>query len=251
MGDLDLIDREECEKYFQTYYAPNNATLFLVGDFDPKEALSLIRKRFGSIPRGPPIPPVPEFEPEQLGERRAEVRRPAQSPSLLIGYKGPVSKDPDTLVLDVIQYALTVGEGSRLNRALVFGQELAVAAHVDWTWRTGPGVFAIFLELKPGAKTAAVEKALYAELEKVAEEGLPEGELTRVKNNLRAQMLRELSTNSRRADMLGNYELLLGSWKTGLALEQSYAKVTSEQIRRVARTYLVAERRSVVTLVPQ
>jgi zinc protease len=251
MGDLDLIDRKACETYFRTYYAPNNATLFLAGDFNPKAALTLVRKHFGQIPRGPAIPDVAEYEPEPLGERRAVVRRPAQAPSLVVGYQAPRAQDPDTLVLDVIQYALGVGNGSRLNRELVFGQELAVGMQVDWSWRFGPGIFTFFLELKPDTVTVEVEQALYRELDKLGQEGLTERELERAKNNLHAHTLRALTTNERRADTLGNYEMLLGSWQSGLALEERYRKISNQDIQRVARQYFSPRRRSVVTLVPE
>lgn len=250
MGDINNIKREDCEQYFRTYYAPNNATLYLTGDFDPKKALAQIKKAFGTIRKGPPAEPVVNSEPDQIGERRAVVEYPAQAPSLMIGYRAPEADDPDTLVLDVIQYALTVGEGSRLNKELVYGKELAVSVGIDWTWRIDPGLILLHSELKPDSKPDAVEAALYAELEKLAKDGLTERELQKAKNNLRAHQLRELSTNSGRANALGTYELLLGSWREVLTLPAKYDAVTNEQVKAAAKEYFAANRRSVVTLKP-
>jgi predicted Zn-dependent peptidase len=251
MPDIDNISREDCEQYFRTYYAPNNACLYLAGDFDPKEALKLVTKYFGSIKSGPAPLKVIDPEPPQKGERRAVVRHPAQAPSLMIGYRGPAARDPDTLVLDVIQYVLTVGEGSRLNRELVYGREIAVSAVMDWSWRIDPGTILFFLELKPGGRAEEAEAALMEQLARVVKDGVTEQELQKAKNNLRAHLLRELSTNGGRAHALGHYEALFGSWKAGLSLPGAYAAITPERVREVAARYLSPDRKSVVTLVPE
>jgi predicted Zn-dependent peptidase len=193
---------------------------------------------------------VLDAEPEQKGERRAEVRHPAQSPALMIAYRGPAARDEDTLLLDVIQYALAKGEGSRLTKKLVYDTQLAVSVGVDWGWRLDPGIILFFLELKPDSDPRKVEEALYAELERLVAEGLTERELQKAKNNLRADHLRELATNSGRAHAMGHYEALLGSWRDGLSLPSFYAAATNEQVRAVAAKYFAPERRSVVTVRP-
>ncbi len=250
MKDIENIKREDCLEYFRTFYAPNNATIFLSGDFDPKEALALITRHYKGIKAGPGAPPVLDAEPEQKGERRAEVRHPAQAPSLMIAWRGPAGTDADTLVLDVLQYALSVGQSSRLTKALVFEQEIAVGVSVDWTWRFDPGAFTIVLELKQHGDPKKAEAALYAELKKVADHGLEPRELEKAKNNLAAHLLRELATNNGRAHALGTYELMLGDWRQGLALPTRYESITGDQVKAAAARYLAPERRSVVTLVP-
>lgn len=250
MKDIENIKREDCLEYFRTFYAPNNATLFVSGDFDPRQALALIKKYYGDIKAGPPLPPVLDAEPEQKGERRAEVRHPAQAPSLMIAWRGPSAHEEDTLVLDVLQYALSVGQSSRLTRALVFEQELAVGISVDWSWRFDPGAFTVVMELKQDGDPKQAEAALYAELEKVAKDGLDERELEKAKNNLSAHLLRELATNNGRAHALGTYELMLGDWRAGLRLPERYEAITGEQVRAAAAKYLTAQKRAVVTLVP-
>jgi predicted Zn-dependent peptidase len=251
MGDIDAINRHDCEQYFKTYYAPNNATLFLVGDFDKAKALALIRKYFGTIKKGPTIPTVINSEPEQKGERRAVVRHPAQAPAVLIGYRGPSAKEEDTLALDIIQYALSVGESSRLVKSLVYREQLAVSVSFDWGWRVDPGLVQIYLELKPDSDPQKVEKALYAELQRVGEGGLTEPELQKAKNNLKAHLLRELATNSGRANAYGNYEMMLGSWRDGLMLASRYKTIDAKKVQEVARRTFRPELRSVVTLHPE
>ncbi len=250
MKDIENIKREDCLEYFRTFYAPNNATLYLSGDFEPQKALALIQKYYRGIKPGPSLPPVLDAEPDQKGERRAEVRHPAQAPTLMIAWRGPQATDPDTLVLDVLQYALSVGQSSRLTRALVFAQEAVVGVSVDWTWRFDPGAFTVLLELKPDGDPKKAEAALYAELHKVAQHGLEPRELEKAKNNLAAHLLRELATNNGRAHALGTYELMLGDWRDGLALPNRYEAITGEQVRAAAARYLAPEHRAVVTLVP-
>lgn len=250
MRDIENISRQDCEAYFRTYYAPNNAVLYIVGDIDPKKTLALVKRYYGSIRPGPRPLAVLDAEPAQRGERRAELRHPAQSPSLMLAYRGPAASNPDTLTLDVLQYALIKGEGSRLVRSLVYEQQLAVSVVMDWGWRLDPGMIVFYLELKPDSDPREVEAALYAELERVGQEGLSERELQKAKNNLRADHLRELATNSGRAHALGHYESVLGSWQQGLALPSVYAATTNAQLMDVARRYFVPEHRSVVTLLP-
>jgi zinc protease len=250
MGDIEAIGREDCEAYFKTYYAPNNATLYLSGDFDKGQALALIKRYFGTIKRGPTVPGVVNSEPEQKGERRAVVKHPAQAPAVMIAYRAPAAKDADTLALDLLQYAMAVGDSSRLQRELVYKQQLAVSVAFDWTWRVDPGMILLYLELQPGADAAKVERALFAELDRVAKDGLTEHELTKAKNNLKAHMLRELATNSGRANALGTYETMLGSWRDGLSLPTRYDGVDAAAVKAAAQKYFKADQRSVVTLHP-
>ncbi len=251
MGDIEAIRREDCEAYFRTFYAPNNATLWVAGDFEPDALLKRIRKAYGDIPQGPPVPAVINSEPPQRGERRAELRHPSRAPSLLVAYRGPQVTDPDTLTLDVLQFILGVGEGSRLQRALVYGKRLAVNVGVDWSWRRDPGVFAFHLELQPDADVRAAEAELYAELSRVAEHGVEPREVEKARNNLRAHLLREFTSNSGRAHALGTYELFLGRWEQGLALAEAYGRIDAAKVQAAARRWLDPTQRSVVTLVPE
>src|SRR5229473_7242544 len=213
MSDIEAISRRDCEGYFRAYYAPNNCTLVLVGDFEPAAALRSIEQLYGPIPSGGPLPPVPAGEPKQKGERRAIIRYPSQAPAVLAGFRGPDGRDPDSLALDLIEAALSAGEGARLKRALVYQQELCVDAHVYFGWRMDPGLFEISLKLNPGVDPARAEGSLWAELSRLCDEPLPERELERAKNLVRSQLLRGLQTTNGRAHTVGQMEVMLGSWR--------------------------------------
>ena len=251
MEDISRITREDCEGFFRTYYAPNNAAIYAVGDLDPDATFLLLERAYGDIPAGPRVAAVPQGEPPQRGERRASVRYPAQAPALLAGWRGPPARSPDSAALDVLQACLAVGESSRLRRRLVQELELAVSISIGWGWRIDPGVFLAFAELAPRASVDRTEKVLWAELARVAERGVTAAELRRAQALLRSSVLHELATHHGVAHALGQAEALLGDWReAGRALEH-YAAVGAGDVRRVAREYLDPARRCVVVLEPE
>ena len=251
MEDIERISREDCLAWFRVYYAPGNAALYLVGDVDAQEALGLVRRAYGDIPAGPAVPPVLAAEPPQRGERRAVVHYPAQAPALLTGWRAPSARDPDAPVLDVVQAVLSMGESSRLRRRLVEDLELAVSVHAGYAWRHDPGVFMIFAELAPGVGPERAERALLAEIERVANAGVDAAELRRAKRLLRSAVLHELATHGGVAHALGEAEALVGDFReAGTGLER-YARVTPRDVRRAAGTWLDAARRNVVALAPE
>src|SRR2546430_974497 len=109
MSDIEAISRPDCERYFRTYYAPNNCTLVLVGDFEKAAALREIERLYGPIASGDSLPQVAAGEPPQKGERRALIRYPSQAPPMLAGFRGPSGRAPASLVLGVVAARLSAG----------------------------------------------------------------------------------------------------------------------------------------------
>jgi predicted Zn-dependent peptidase len=251
MDDIERISRQDCERFFRTYYAPSNAGVFVVGDVDPDATIALIERHYAVIPPGPTPAAVPPGEPAQRGERRARVRYPAQAPAVLAGWRGPAGRSPDASALDVLQVCLAVGESSRLRRKLVQETEIAVSASISWGWRIDPGVFLAFVELTPGVTVEKAEALLFREIARVATHGVTAEEVRRAKALLRSSVLHELGTHHGVAHALGQAEALLGDWReAGRALDH-YARVTARDVRRVAAEYLEPSKRCVVILEPE
>jgi len=249
--DIERIGTDDCRAFFRTYYAPGNAALYAVGDLDPEATLSLVESAYGDIPAGPPPPPVAQGEPPQRGERRAEIRYPAQAPALLLGWRGPSARSPEAAVLDVLQTCLAVGESSRLRRRLVRETEAAISVHVSWGWRIDPGIFYAYAEVAPGERLGRAESLLLDELARVVARGVSAAEVARAQRLLRSAVLHELATHGGVAHALGQAEAILGDWReAGRSLER-YAAVTPRDVRRVAAEILDPSRRCAVVLVPE
>ena len=251
MGDLNRITRDDCVAYFRTYYAPNNCILVVAGDFEPAQALARIREKFGPIPRqAPPAPPV-NSEPEQKGERRVAVHHPAENESFSIGYKAPDAKHADAPVLDVLAKILSSGESSRLHRALVYEQQIALAAQGSFQNRIDPGLFEVFVEMRPGKKASEGLTAVDQVLAKLAAEGPDERELTKARNLLEADFVKGLKTNNGVGLQLGYYEHIYGDYREMFKVLDRYRAVKAEDCRRVAKQTFDARRRTIATLVPE
>jgi predicted Zn-dependent peptidase len=250
MADLERITLAEARAYFETYYAPNNAVLVLAGDLDPPAAFALAERYFGRIPRRPPPAPVDAGEPPQDGERRVTVRKNAELPALLIGYHGVRAVDPDRPALDVAERLLTAGESSRLHHALVREHELATGVEANNAWGIDPDLFWIYAQARPGRTAAALEARIDEVLRRLAAEPVPDAELRKAKNQLRAELVKGLKRVTGKANQLGFFEVVFGDHRALFGLEAAWEAVGAADVQRVARTYLVPARRTVVVLEP-
>ncbi len=163
MSDLEKITRDDAVDYWKTYYAPNNAILVIVGDFETKKALELVHTYYDSVPSQAPPEPVRTVEPEQPGERRAEVRKPAEMPQILVGYHIPEVTSNDIYALDVLQYVLSEGESSRLYKKLVRDLGIAVYAGANASWNIAPALFTFDVKVRPDKTAAECEAAVYGD----------------------------------------------------------------------------------------
>ncbi|HEV8701337.1 MAG TPA: pitrilysin family protein [Candidatus Polarisedimenticolia bacterium] len=251
MPDLDAITVKDCEEYFRVHYAPNNATIILVGDFKPDRAIGLISKAYGSIPAQPAAPPPVANEPEQKGERRALLRRAAQLPAVAFAYHVPASSSDDLFALDLLQIILGGGESSRLVRRLVYEKELATRVDVENMWRIDPGLFVIYAEAKPGVTPEALEAALSAEIDLAGKQEAGASELQKAKNIRTTSQVKALKTNGGKAEQLGLFETYLGSHTRLFTVLKSYEAVTAAGVMKTAARYLRPDNRTIVTVVPE
>jgi len=250
MADLDAITVADCQDYFRAHYAPNNATIILVGDFKPDRAIALIGKAYGAIPAQPATSPIVRDEPEQQGERRVTLKRAAQLPAVAFAYHVPETASDDVFALDLLEILLTEGESSLLNKRLVYEQELATHVESENIWRVDPSLFVIYAEAKPGVTAAALETALSAELDGLAQKEMSDAALQKARNIRTTRQVKALKTSGGKAEQLGLFEVYFGGYARLFTILKSYDAVTKADLRRVAARYLKADNRTIVTLVP-
>jgi predicted Zn-dependent peptidase len=254
IGDMkDLVDAplSAVQEFFDAYYAPNNAVLTIAGDFDPEEALALVKKYFGDIKARP----RPAYEPGPLTpqtEERTEtmVDELAQLPGFHIAYHIPPARHEDHYALDLLAMALGDGESSRLYQELVKKRELLSGLHVGTDSRRGPDLFSFWAVAAAGKDPAAARKVIYAEFEKIAKSGLSPRELEKAKNRTRSGFLFGLSSTLQRALVLGEYELYFGDADLLKTELDRYLAVTNDDIKRVASRYFSPTNRTVLDVVP-
>lgn len=250
MADINNITRGDLYNHYHTYYAPNNATIVVVGDFDTKTLLPQIEKYFGQIPRGPIVPRVAAAEPKQLGERRIIVKKQAELPAVFAGYHTPDLKDKDSYALEVLQGVLSSGKSSRLYKSLVYEKQIALYAGGDYdNIANDPNLFYIYAGVMPGKTTEEVEKALYAEVEKLKTTPATDEELQKAKNQIEAGFIMGQDSVFYQAMLLGQYETV-ANWKLLEKYLQNIRTVTKEDIQRVAKEYFSEDNRTVGILVP-
>ncbi len=240
----------DLRRFYRTYYAPNNQTIVLVGDVSHKEAFALARRHFGSLPRQPDPPPVLVGEPEQLGERRVMVRRPAQMALLQYAYKAPAANDPLAPALNLLLSALVDGNASRLHRLLVEQRMIAQEVTADWHQGFDPSLCWFWFTLAEGVDPHTARDIIDTEFARIATAGLADADLNRARNLNASGFWRQLSTIDGKAHLLGEYEALRGGWRRLFQAPERHAAVTREQISTAARSLLNPRRRTVGMLVP-
>ncbi|MEK6803382.1 MAG: pitrilysin family protein [Nitrospirota bacterium] len=249
-SDILALTPAATEAFFKTYYGPNNATVAIVGDINPKEVIALIEQTFGKIPAAPPIPSLVTEEPPQRGERRVEIEFDAE-PALAIGYHKPTIGHPDDFVFDVIDEVLTEGVTSRLYSTLVRDKRLAASVLSDTNYPgvRAPNLFVIAATPLAPHTTAEVESATYEELDRLKTEPISAKEFERVLNGLDADLVRSLRSNSGLASQLAFYHTVAGTWRYVLNARDRIAAVTPADVQRVAAQYLTKPNRTVGVLV--
>jgi zinc protease len=249
-SDMTAYSRDDAVQYYRTYYAPNNATLVVVGDFKKDALLPKIQSLFGSIPRGPDPPKVITQEPPQIGERRVFVRKEAELPLLFVVYHVPTLTHPDSFALQVLAYILGGGESTRFHQKVVYEKQLASDAGADYNpVHVDPFLFGLSAGPLPGKTAEEVEQALSTEVERVQREPVPDRELQKAKNQIESEFIFAQDSVHQLAEMLGRYESV-ASWRQLDGFLDGVGKVTAADVQRVAKRYLVPDNRTVALLIP-
>jgi predicted Zn-dependent peptidase len=251
MDDLNAASLEDVSRFFRTYYAPNNAVLSLVGDFRREDALRLISKYFADIPRQPEPAPVDLSESPQQAERRETMTDPlARLAQVQIAYKTPPGNSADLPALQVLSSVLQSGDSSRLYQSLSKEQELVVGLGGFVDERIGPGGLYVGATVRSGRQPADVEKAIYAQIERLREQPIAEWELHKAKNATRLAYLQGIRSAQSRATALGTYTVKYGDPNLINTRLDRIDAVSRDDVQRVAKQYLQPRNRTVVITTP-
>jgi predicted Zn-dependent peptidase len=244
-SDIPMYTLQQARDYFATYYAPNNITGVLAGDFRAEEVKPLLERYFGRIPRGKQDPPpVVTMEPVQLGEKRYNASAET-SPTVRIWWKTVPLVHKDTPALDLLSDVLT-GRTGRLYKGLVLGRQVANEASAGIDARKYAGIFQVECTVKDGKEPAAVEAAVYEEIARLQSEDVPAEELQKVKNAYKANSYRRLSSPFAVFMQLVHYDAI-ADWRLINTAPELADAVTAADLRRVAKEYLEPEHRTVGT----
>ena len=233
-SDIENWTRDDLESFYQTYYAPNNCTLVVVGDVTAAEIHRLSEVYFGPIAAQDPPRDVHTVEPEQSGARRLTIETSAQTPLLHVAFHAGRAGEPETLAMDLLLNILVGGDSSRLHQRLVEQEQLAISIGGFQQEGFDPGTVYFYLTLPPDADTAAAEAVLFAELQRIVDEGVTEAELAKAKNIRIANFWRELATIDGKAEALGRHEVFHGGYETLFDLPAAVDAVSTEAMRAVA-----------------
>ena len=258
MDDLESMQVEDLRAWYRTWYAPNNATVVVVGDVDPDQVYTLAKQYFGPLKPSEIEPAKPRREVKQRGSKRIEVEAPAELPYLIMGYKVPVvpGAAPEQLwepyALDVLAGVLDGGTGARLASELVRGEAVAASAGAGYDgYDRMQSLFLLSGTPANGHTMEQLEQALLAQIQRLHEERVANDELERVKAQIRASKVYEQDSIFYQAMQIGILETVGLDWGEMERYHERIDAVTPEQVQAVARKYLVDERLTVAQLVPQ
>ena len=250
MSDLNAITLEEASAYHKTYYAPNNAYVVIVGDFDTDAAVEQVRKAYGDIPAAKLPADERRAEPTQTAERRDFISKPVDSSRFVMGYRIPSAADPDFMVLEVIDQVLTGGKSSRLEKELVYSERPAVQSLGTSLYPVrDPYSYLFNVTMMAGHANSEALQAITREMERLGKEPVSANELEKAKNRLVAASIKGILTNQQRADTIGFGVLTGGDPYLYFDRLTQYESVTPEDIRRVAAKMLTPANRTIVTAV--
>jgi len=251
MADLSAASLDDVKNFFRTYYAPNNATLTIAGDFDPASVKTLVRQYFGDIPRGPALPARPTVPAVTLAKDTFLVMEDkVQLPRAF--YNWPTVKlfASDDAALDVLASVLTSGKNSRLYKKLVYDMQIAQNVRASQQSSRLAGYFQIDVTPKPGQSLASIDGIVQQELRRLMSEPITARELARVQNSFRSSFLNRMASVQNKADILNGYNYLAGTPDYVQQDAGRYDRVTLADVQRVARTYL-SKPKVVLTVVPE
>ena len=251
MSDLNAANVDDVKDFFRIYYAPNNAVLTLVGDFDPDTALVQVKKYFGSIPSQPAPPKVDLVDEPHYGERREIIYDPlARLPQIDIAYHIPPGNTPENYAADQLAIILGQGESSRFYQHLVKDKQLGSQVTVQADRRIGTSQLYIEANPRPGVRVEDLEKGINDEIAAALKSGITPEELAKAKRELLIQFIERRRSALRTAILIGDYAVYFNDPNLINTIQEKENAITVEQVNGVAKTFLVPDQRTVVITYP-
>jgi zinc protease len=233
-SDIASWTLEDLERFYRTYYAPNNITMVVAGDVTAEEVLDLAEDYFEDLSAQDPPADVRTVEPVQQGERRVVIETDAQTPMLHIAFHAGSATDPETLAMSLLLSILVDGDSSRLHRVLVEEQQLAISIGGFQFEGFDPGLVYFYATLPPDGDLRMVEERIIEELARVAAEGVAEAELEKARNIALAEFWRSMATIDGKAAGLGEAAVFYGSYERLFDLPRDIEAVSADDLRSVA-----------------
>lgn len=246
--DMKNWKQSDLERYFKTYYAPNNCVVVVSGNVKADDVKKLAEKYIEPIPAQAPPPPVHTVEPPQTGERRILVQKDVATPYLMIAYKAPESKHADYYPLVILSDILSSGKSSRLYASLVDKKQLATSVFTNYDQSFDPTLFQFYAVASKGINENDLEKAIYEEIEKIKKDGISENELQKIKNQKLMEFYGQVETINGKSNNIGTYEVFFGDYKKMFDAPAEFNKVTIDDVKRVANKYFSKSARTVGVL---
>ncbi len=246
--DMKNWKQSDLERYFKTYYAPNNCVAVVSGSIKLADVKAMAEKYLEPIPSQPEPPKVHTVEPPQTGERRITLKKDVANPYLYIAYRAPETKNEDYYPLVLLSDILSSGKSSRLYASLVDQQQLATSVFTSYDESFDPTIFGFYAVTNKGANETAVEKAIDAEIDKIKKDGITEQELQKVKNQKLIEFYGQIETIDGKSNNIGTYEVFFGDYKKMFDAPAEFNKVTTEDIKRVVNSYFRKSARTVGVL---
>ncbi len=250
-GMLDTVTIADCEKFYNTYYRPNNATVIVVGDINEKTVKELVEKYFGALERGPQIVRNKITEPKQTALRDEKLSMPVQVPVIIGAYHIPEGAHDDIYALEIIQQILSGGESSRLYKRLVLKEQLALAAGGVVFSHEDPGLFVTYAFYLPQMDANKIRKILDEEVRGLRDGKIDGAELKKAQNQLASNAVFASERVANVATQMGRDSIVHKNPLRIFEAPKKYEAVTLADIKRVAGQYFVESNYSIVTLVPQ
>jgi zinc protease len=251
MSDIKSVTRDKALAFYRRHYAPNRAVIVVAGRFDESVALEGIRAAYAALPAGPHFD-APTIIPERApaAEVRTRILRPVPADRLVIGYPAPALGDSDRAAVDVLNELLVSGPSSRLHRLLVVEREIASSVMGDVAPTRDPGLWCLWVQMTKGNDAGRAEDLISREIGRLTTEPIPQRELAAAKNRLETAFWHELASSRGRAEAIGHFDVTTGDFRELIERSGATGRVTTDDLQRVARTFLSSAARSVVVASP-